>query len=210
MAKSPSAGAPNLRMISAACSFTLPLAPFCSGPPKRCESFFIVRTYSARATTDAAATTGSSSARVRIFSSKFFTAFFASSRWVSGCLENWSSRPHGTHFSLSACSSAVACCHASRRLRLAPGRSISSLYFGMPQEQVFTTAPAVLRIRPSSLRICESASRLLSFTPALSQASMAGLSAMTVAAMTGPKKSPLPLSSSPACGSNRSGCSTSS
>ena len=62
----------------------------------------------------------------------------------------------------------------------------------------------------SSLMICESAIFLLSFTPAAIHASIAGFSAITVAAITGPKKSPLPLSSSPACAVNHSGCSTAS
>jgi len=87
----------------------LTLAPraFCSGPPNRCDSCFITRTYSARATIEAAATTGSSSARGRIFSSKFLTSFFASSAGLAA-VRNGPANPW--HHSHQALMSAVACC----------------------------------------------------------------------------------------------------
>lgn len=84
------------------------------------------------------------------------------------------------------------------------------LYFGMPQRQVDTATPWVPRISLSRAMIWLSAIFLESFTPALIQPSIAVLSAITVAATTGPKRSPLPLSSSPACSSNQSGWWTSS
>jgi hypothetical protein len=84
------------------------------------------------------------------------------------------------------------------------------LYFGIPQRQTATATPCVPRISLSSATIWLSAIFFESFTPALIQPSIAVLSAMTVAATTGPKRSPLPLSSRPACSSNHSGWWTSS
>jgi hypothetical protein len=110
---------------------------------------------------------------VRIFRSKSFIPIFASSRCTSGCLLNWSRRPLGAFLLESACESAVACCHASSRFRLACGRDMSWLYFGIPQKQVATATPWVSRISLSSLMIWASAIFFESLTPALIQPSIA-------------------------------------
>ena len=85
-----------------------------------------------------------------------------------------------------------------------------TLYRCIPHRQVATAVPEVARISLSSFMIWDSAILFESLTPALIQPSIAGWSAMTVAATTGPKRSPLPLSSRPAWGSNHSGWWTSS
>ena len=81
----------------------------------------------------------------------------------------------------------------------------------MPAKVVLTTTPLVSRIMVSSFRTASSLEIfLLSFRPFLTQCSTMGLSAMTQAETRGPKRSPLPLSSSPAWSSNHSGWRTSS
>ena len=198
-------------MISWAWALTAALAPFWSFSPRRLERAFIWRTNSARATMEAAATTGSSSALVRMRKSKPSTPSFTSSRCTRGVSVNWSSRPQGLDFSFKASCRARACWKARIWFWLRKRVPMSWLYWRMSRHCItFTTTPGVWRMRWSSSMILDSDIFLESCAPALRQASIMDLSAITVAAMSGPKKSPLPDSSSPAWGSNQSGWSTSS